>query len=209
MKIRSALVTAGLFVPVTLTGSLPASATVPAILKTARAQSGGQAPTVPLNISGPPEPVLYRLFIKTAMAMERAGDASEAKGENAAPFRDYFIRNGMTAAECGVIMQITADESAQEQPLMQQEKTLIQGFRQAMRNYKLGLGPQPSPPLAQLRQIQSERDALAMEARTRLHLLLGDDGFDRLEVYIHGSFGHAAQMKVPVPISAAAPGGGH
>lgn len=151
---------------------------------------------------------MYRLFFHTALAVQRAAIRREAGGKDATGLREYFTHKGMTAAENGVIFQVAEDEAAAEQPVQQQAQGVIQQFRQAMKAYKLGEASMPKPPTAELKTLQSERDSIAMNARAQLHQLLGDDGFDRLELYVHGSFGRARHMTLKLPLGAATKGGG-
>ncbi|MGH9481722.1 MAG: hypothetical protein ACRD1L_06485 [Terriglobales bacterium] len=164
---------------------------------------------MPINLTGPPEPVLYRLLFKAAVALDQGARRREAAGKDPGPMREFYARHGgMNLGENGIVFQVAAEATAAESADVAQQKKLIAEWRAAMRQHVLGAGPLPAPPLPQLQQLQADRDAIAMRERDQLHQMLGDDGFYRLEVYIHRRFGHARHMTLKLPPGAAGAAGG-
>lgn len=101
-----------------------------------------------------------------------------------------------------LIAQVAADFEKAEGEDRANEKKLVDEFRAASRSHQALGTPAPDSPLPQLKQIQQQRDDRAMQARSQLKALLGDDAFESLEIFIHGSMGRAKHIILPVPLGA-------
>lgn len=164
---------------------------------------------MPLNVTGPPEPVLYRLMFQAAGAMESGARKREAASQDSQALRQYFARHGgLSAGENAVLFQVAAEHAAAEANDIAQQKKLIADWRAQRRAFALGQGPAPTTPISALQQLQADRDAIAMQSRERLHLLLGENGFNRLEAYLHREFGRAQHKTLPLPLGTATSAGG-
>lgn len=162
-----------------------------------------------MNLVGPPEAVLYRLLFKTANSLGVAASKREAGGRDASPLRQFYARHAaMNPGENDIVFQVAAEAAAAEAADVAVERNLIAQYRAARQAYALSAGPEPASPLPQLQQLQADRDAVALRARGQLHNLLGDDGFDRLELYVHRTFGRAAHETLPPPLASPAATGG-
>lgn len=176
------------------------------------ARQAAAAAAEPVNLTGPPEHILYEMFFQQVNQFAAQAAKREAQGEEGpmtVVLKSYYIfHGGLTQGENDEVYQVAADFGKIMASITAQRQQILTSYRAAMQKYQVSEAPKPDPPAPRLGALARQRDAAALAARQQLETLLGPDGFYRLEVYVHGSFGNARTAKLPMPPGAGGPGRG-
>ncbi|HWG37973.1 MAG TPA: hypothetical protein VN690_09680 [Terriglobales bacterium] len=152
--------------------------------------------------------MLYRFLLgNVAFSAKRAAER-EAAGLDASAPREYLVRQaGLQEGQSAAVFQVALEFEQQDRQDVAREQALVAAYRAEARQARAEGAPMPAFPV-ELAAIQQQRDADALAARAKIETLLGADGFESLEVYVHRTFGHAKHLRLPVPSGMAVPGGG-
>lgn len=178
--------------------------------QTSQPPSGGSGTATPVNLVGPPEPVLYRLFFSVTAPLARQIQDREAVGQDAgALWRGFEDETYLNYAQCSAVFQVAADFEATDTAQLTEQRKIAAEWHAAQRAHRaLGLAAPPSA-VPRIDAIQAERDANAMQARAKLRKLLGDEGFETLEIYVHNVIGRNTKLFVLKTPGVVGPGGDH
>jgi|SRR6185312_10913658 len=146
-----------------------------------------------LDIPGqPPETVLYRFLFDEARRTAQRAEEIAAANRDASSLRNFYESHAhLSRGENDSVFQVASDYANEVKANDSEARQIIQTWRTSPKVTQPNGAPPPPPPIAELVQLRAQRDSLVLQERDQLHLLLGDSGFDNLEVYVHGRFGSA------------------
>ncbi len=125
--------------------------------------------------------VLYRHFLRHVAKYQEFAATAETSG-NSSPFRHSFRRKlALNPNEEQDLNQVAKDYLTQVEPVQQQISAVIKTFRAAYPLGTLQPGVSLPPPPDALAPLVSQKRALAIAARDRLHTALGDEEFSRVD----------------------------
>ncbi len=169
-------------------------------------------PNEPINLTGPPETVLYALFFQQANGIARKAkvlQAANGSGAVVAALQDFYVEQaGLTQGENNEVFQVAADYASTNAPVDAEAKNMLAAFRSATLAYSISQGQKPEDPTSNLRLLDLQRDTNLMAARQELNTLLGTDGFYTLELYVHKTFSRARPTVFYHAAGTASQGGG-
>ena len=160
----------------------------------ATATQGSAAPTKPV-----PPRVLYRLFFRHVIFVERQADRAEKRGENADKLRRYFeISAGLTPEEAAALKEIARDCDTAVRETDEKARLIIAQFHAQYPPGKVSSNDVPPPP-PELEALQEEKDSLVLKHRDTLKTSLGEERFRLLDGYVQHLFAGKVTMKMVNP----------
>lgn len=154
---------------------------------------GYQTPTTP-NASAPqqepsiPEHIVYGMFLRDLANFNEKASVAATKGDvkSNEAYRNYYkARAGWSESEFSVLNQIATDCQNRLKVINAKAKKIIDARRELYYpDNKVRANGQLAPPSPELQQLQAEHDAVILAARDQIRLTLGEQSFERLQLFL-------------------------
>lgn len=141
--------------------------------------------------------ILYNQIFRLVVSFKNKTKTQEVKGESITEFKNYFkdeVR--LTDRQNEILEQVAAEFIQEIQPIDARAGVLITQARQAFPN---GVVPAGSQVSSELTNLQTQRNNLALQYRSRLNELLGNDKFNELDNFVQGNFASKFQTTPLTP----------
>lgn len=155
-----------------------------------------------------PDYVTYKHLFRHVVAFKREGEAEAHKGGDGSPFINYFKRKAELSEQQAQTLNAIASECDDEvKQLDARARQLIDAHRARYPEGRVPHGETPLPPTAEIRSMQSERQAIVLRARDRLRQAFGDGEFTRFDSFVKRQVTKSITPLSPdaLPMQAAAP----
>lgn len=132
-----------------------------------------------------PKQIVYGILFREMAVYKKKAEEKEAKGENATALRQHHKEKLKLNDEQFVALdRIAAESNRKVEKLDASAKKIIDSFRAQFTDRKLKAGDPVSPPPAELKSLQAQRDATILAAREELRRALGEAEFKRLDDFV-------------------------
>ena len=144
----------------------------------------------PLPLESPiPDYVLYDSLFRMDISFRGKALGQQLAGQNVTSLRHFFKDEAKLSDEQDRILEQTAIDFIQAvEPIDAQARQILAKVRGQFPDGVIPIGQQLPPPAAELTDLQSKRNEIALSYRDKLSDSLGKEVFGEFDEYIHKSF---------------------
>jgi len=143
-----------------------------------------------------PDHVAYRFVFHQIVSLEKQAQEAENQGKDGQSLRTLFQRRaGLNDEQARVLLEIASDCENETRAQDAKAKIIIDAFKAQYPGGEVPKGQTVAPPPAELQTMQAERNAMILRSRERLHVMFGDDAFQKFDEFVRT---HAKQNIHPI-----------